>query len=64
MQQAQHPIFREYGERLGELARLTGWAEATLMLYRDGKRIPSEFFRLKAAKVLGRSEAELFNEKA
>ena len=61
MQQAtQHPIFIEYGERLGELARLLGYSEHSLLALKDGRRQPSSKFRAHAAAVLGKAETELF----
>lgn len=56
------PLFREYG--ITELAEKSPYAESYLVRIKEGNTPAGDRFRRVMAKILGRSEAELFGELA
>lgn len=64
MEQQVHPIFEEWGKRLGELSDLLGYSQHTLLAMMDGRQKVSERFRAHAVAVLGKQEKELFLNEA
>ena len=60
-QQLRHPIFQQYGKRLGELADLLGYSQHTLLALMEGRQPLSAKFRAHAAAVLQKPEIELFD---
>ena len=57
-----YPMFRDYS--LNELEQRTAYSVFTLTLIRAGKRKPSDDFKRKCARLLGKSQLDLFGVKA